>query len=225
MKKIRIITTVAILAISLLSPIHSDANGVPDNGQKNLQPIMDALMERYAGRDFSADFHQESTLSALDISDTAGGTAWFKHPGRMRWEYRFPDRHIIVTDGDTLWIHRPEENQVVKGNAANYFGDGKGAGFLSNFSLIAEAFEVSLLNGSQAHWRLKLVPHEKHYELSAIYLEINRKTTEIERVVTENAFGDTTTITLDNLSFSSDMDVSLFEFEIPGGTDIIYMDE
>lgn len=194
-------------------------------GQDRLQTIIDQLKTQYAGKNFSADFYQESTLSALEISDTAGGKAWFKHPGRMRWEYRFPDRHVIVTDGQTLWIYRPEENQVVKGDAANYFGDGKGAGFLSNFSLVTEAFDIHLSEETETNWRLKLVPHEKHYELSAIYLQVNKETTEIEHVVTENAYGDTTTISFENLRFSSDMDPSLFEFEIPGGTDIIHMDE
>lgn len=221
----RILAAAAMLLIIPVCPLCSVADGDQEPGRKELTRIVDALNDRYAGKNFSADFHQESTLSALEISDTAGGKAWFKHPGRMRWEYRFPDRHIIVTDGETLWIHRPEENQVVKGDAVKYFGDGKGAGFLSNFSLISEAFDVRLADETQTHWRLELIPKERHYELSAIYLEVNKKATEIEQVVTENAYGDTTTIFFDNLRFSADMDASLFEFEIPPGTDVIYMDE
>ncbi len=221
----RILAAAAMLLIIPAYPLCSAVHGDQEPDRKELPLIVDALKDRYEGKNFSADFHQESTLSALDISDTAGGKAWFNHPGRMRWEYRFPDRHIIVTDGETLWIHRPEENQVVKGNAVKYFGDGKGAGFLSNFSLISEAFDIRLAGETQTHWRLELIPKERHYELSAIYLEVHKETTEIEQVVTENAYGDTTTISFDNLRFSADMDPSLFEFEIPPGTDVIYMDE
>ncbi|MFO8111902.1 MAG: outer membrane lipoprotein carrier protein LolA [Desulfosalsimonadaceae bacterium] len=221
----RILAAAAMLLIvAALSP-HSSAHGGQEPDGSELISIVDALKDRYAGKNFSADFHQESTLSALDISDTAGGKAWFNHPGRMRWEYRFPDRHVIVTDGETLWIHRPEENQVVKGDAAKYFGGGKGAGFLSNFGLITEAFDIGMASDTESHWRLELVPRERHYELSAIYLKVNKETTEIEQVVTENAYGDTTTIAFENLRFSSDMDSSLFEFEIPKGADIIYMEE
>lgn len=221
----RIFAAAAMLLIVAVLSLHSPAQGGQEPDRSELIWIVDALKDRYEGKNFSADFHQESTLSALDISDTAGGKAWFKHPGRMRWEYRFPDRHVIVTDGETLWIHRPEENQVVKGDAVKYFGDGKGAGFLSNFSLISEAFDIRLADETQTHWRLEMIPKERHYELSAIYLAVNKETTEIEQVVTENAYGDTTTISFDNLRFTAEMDSSLFEFEIPPGTDVIYMDE
>ncbi len=221
----RMLAAAAMLLIIPAYPLCPAAHGDQKPQGKELASIVDALKDRYGEKNFSADFHQESTLSAMDISDTAGGEAWFSHPGRMRWEYRFPDRHVIVTDGETLWIHRPEENQVVKGDAVKYFGDGKGAGFLSNFSLITEAFDVRLADETQTRWRLELVPRERHYELSAIYLEVNKETTEIEQVVTENEYGDTTTISFKNLHFSADMDPSLFEFKIPEGTDVIYMDE
>lgn len=193
--------------------------------QNQLESIIDDLEKKYAGKHFSAEFHQESTLSALDISDTAEGKAWFQHPGKMRWEYRSPEQHVIVTDGETLWIHRPDENQVIKGDAAAHFGDGQGAGFLSNFNVVTERFDVSLIKETDTHWHLKLVPHDQQYELSAIYLHVNQETSDIERVVTENIYEDTTTISFDNFDFSSDIDPARFDLEIPEGTDIIRMDE
>lgn len=197
---------------------------VKSSSEEQVSEIVDKLKKRYGGESFSADFYQESTLAALNISDTAEGRAWFKHPGKMRWEYHMPDEHAIITDGDTLWIYRPEENQVVKGDATTYFGDGKGAGFLANFDLVTESFDVSLADQTRTHWRMKLVPHEEHYELSAIYLVVNKQSTEIEHVISENIYKDTTTISFANLSFDGEPDNSLFEFEIPMGTDVILMD-
>jgi outer membrane lipoprotein carrier protein len=213
-----------IKAIVILMAITALMTVSPAFGDEKASEILDRLEKRYGGKNFSADFFQKSTLSALDISDTAEGRAWFSHPGKMRWEYTMPDRHIIVTDGETLWIHRPEENQVVKGDAAGYFGDGKGAGFLANFSLVSEAFQISLESQTDDHWRLKLIPIQQQNELSAIYLSVNRRTIDIDQVVTENPFGDTTRISLHNLTFLPELDASLFEFEIPSGTDVIQMD-
>jgi len=224
----RIVAVLVLLAVIPITSFYSAPAraGTPQPPPDELEAyIMDRLEKRYAGENFSAAFFQESRLAALNIADTAEGEAWFMHPGKMRWEYQSPDRHIIITDGETLWIHRPGENQVVKGDAATYFGDGKGAGFLANFRLVTEAFDVRLEGQTEDHWRLKLVPYETHYELSAIYLHVNKLTTHIEHVITENVHNDTTVISFENLRFEPEMDPSLFEFTIPEGTDVIHMDE
>lgn len=223
----RTLATTVMLAVIAVLTLSPSVNGEETTRESDrlAADITGKLEERYAGRNFTADFFQESILSALDISDTAKGQAWFSHPGKMRWEYTSPDRHIIVTDGETLWIHRPEENQVIKGDAAVYFGDGKGAGFLANFNLVSEAFDISLEDQTETHWQLRLVPFEQQYELSAIYLSVNKQTIDIDQVITENLYGDTTRISFENLNFVSDLDSSLFEFKIPPGTDVIFMDE
>ena len=233
MTKTVITVFITVLAISFMAPHSSarqnriDQNTLTQNmdgSGDHVSGILDKLKKRYGGESFSADFYQESTLAALGISDTARGRAWFRHPGKMRWEYHSPDRHAIITDGDTLWIYRPEENQVIKGDAAAYFGDGKGAGFLANFDLVTESFDVTLAGGTETHWRMKLVPHEIHYELSSIYLFIDKETSEIDRVVSKNLYGDTTAISFENPDFDDDPAASHFEFEIPVGADVILMD-
>ncbi|MFP3981356.1 MAG: LolA family protein [Desulfobacterales bacterium] len=219
--------TVLFCLIAGVAAISATAGIAAENqGQATrAEDILEDLEDRYAGRNFSADFRQESTLKAMDIEDTASGEAWFKHPGKMRWEYQEPERHVIISDGETLWIHRPADNQVVTGDAAQYFGTGKGASFLADFTLIREAFDVSVAQTEENHWRLKLVPEKKQMEVDAVYLEVNRQTLDITEVITENAYGDTTRIYLDNPEFHSDMEDQLFDFRIPQGADVIEMDE
>ena len=106
------------------------------------QEILSRMEKKYAGRDFSADFHQISTLTALEITETASGKVYFSHPGKMRWEYLVPTRNKIISDGNTLWIYRPDENQVVKGNAQAFFATGAGGAFLSNISLVREQYSA-----------------------------------------------------------------------------------
>jgi len=211
----------AIAAISAAAGIAAENQGQA----ARTGDILERLEDRYAGRNFSADFRQESTLKAMDITDTASGHAWFKHPGKMRWEYQAPEQHVIITDGETLWIHRPADNQVIIGDAAKYFGTGKGASFLADFTLIRKAFDVSLEKAAENHWRLKLVPEEKRIDLSAIYLKVNRQTLDIAKVVTENVYGDITRIYLDNLEFQPDMKDALFDFRVPQGADVIEMEK
>jgi outer membrane lipoprotein carrier protein len=101
-----------------------------------LEQILDRVEKRYTDKSFKAEFAQESTLKAMDITDFASGKIFVRYPGMMRWEYEKPEKQIIVTDGHKLWIYRPADNQVTTGSAPAFFGDGTGASCLSDIKLI-----------------------------------------------------------------------------------------
>jgi len=205
----------------------NDPAGAPGNVSSEIshKTVLKKLEARYNAADFSAELFQESVLKALDIMDTASGKVWFKHPGMMRWEYKTPENYAIISDGKTLWIYRPEDNQVVIGDAMTYFSNGKGASFLSNFSLVQDAYAVSLSEPPDATlYTLKLVPKQKQLDLSAIFLNIDRESLDIQSVKTLNDYGDETRIEFKNLKFG-ETDVSLFNFKIPPGADILRLDE
>ena len=121
-----------------------DSNPPGKASNPTLSQIMKGIEKKYALSGFSARFFQSSTIKAMDITDTASGRLLIKHPGMMRWEYEEPDRQIIISDGFQLWIYRPDDNQVMIGKAPAFFGDGKGASFLSDISRIRENFTISL---------------------------------------------------------------------------------
>ena len=43
---------------------------------------------------------------------TSSGTFEFQRPNRFRFAYRKPFEQVIVADGQTLWLHDPDLNQV-----------------------------------------------------------------------------------------------------------------
>jgi outer membrane lipoprotein carrier protein len=191
-----------------------------------MDTIMQGIEQRYAGKGFSAKFFQESMLKAMQISDTAEGTLTVKRPDKMRWAYHMPDEQTIITDGRHLWIYRPADNQVVVGKASEFFGLGKGAGFLSDIRKIRESFEISVQPAeNQNYYRLRLVPRNANPEMTEIILSVDRKTFQINQVVTYNQFGDETRIVLSNYEFNINPDDSLFTFSIPDGVDVVHMDQ
>src|SRR6056297_1966798 len=198
----------------------------PPSDSLSKEKIIAQLEARYGGADIKAEFVQESTLEAMDITDTATGRAWFKHPGMMRWAYDTPDAHAIITDGETLWIHRPADNQVIVGDALTYFGNGKGASFLSNIQLIKKAFTVEKVPAKQpGHYTLKLIPRKKELDISKIFLNINRKTFIVDKVSTRNAYGDETLIEFNNVEFKDTIKDAKFQFEIPPGADVVQLEQ
>lgn len=191
----------------------------------DLETIISGIEQRYAGRGFSAGFFQESMLKAMQISDTAEGRLIVKRPGKMRWEYHLPDEQIIITNGSTMWIYRPADRQVMVGRAPDYFGQGKGAGFLSDIRQIRDSFTITLEDAqSEGYYRLRLQPLKPNPELADVILSVSRTTYQVDQVITHNAYGDETRIVLQDYKFDIQPDDSLFNFNIPEGVDVIELD-
>jgi outer membrane lipoprotein-sorting protein len=72
---------------------------------------------------------------------------------------------------------------------------------------------------------LKLLPRQKTFDVTVIYLFISTKNFEVGKIVTYNSYGDETRIKLDNIRFKQKMDDSMFNFKIPQGVEILHLDE
>jgi outer membrane lipoprotein carrier protein len=206
-----------------------DVKAASEQNDLTVDQILQNVENKYTNSKFAADFIQRSTIKAMNITDTATGKVYIKYPGMMRWEYEKPERQIIITDADKLWIYRPEDNQVMTGKAPTFFRNGKGASFLSDIRIVREKFDISLESSppsdSDLFYHLKLIPREKTLDISEIRLMVSRKTFNVLQVETLNFYGDETRIDLVNFAFGVDIDESLFSFRIPEGVDVIQIDE
>ena len=191
-----------------------------------LEDILEGVESRYSGPGFSAQFFQTSTLKAMQIKETASGRLFVKRPGMMRWEYESPERQVIITDGKKLWIYRPDDNQVMIGKAPAFFGEGKGAGFLSDIRQVRQNFEISLqTKPKEANYIIQLIPKEKTYDISTVYLSIVPQTFDVVQVITLNEYDDETQIDLHDITYNQNQPDSLFTLQIPEGADIVQIDE
>jgi len=74
-------------------------------------------------QDFAADFSQLSRLVSLDREQRGHGRVEIRFQQQagsrsaqtqFRWEYDQPNHQEIVSDGETLWVYMPENNQVIQ---------------------------------------------------------------------------------------------------------------
>ena len=192
----------------------------------SLDSILHQVEKRYDIHDFSVRFFQTSTLKAMEIQETASGKLQVKRPGMMRWDYEKPDKQIIVSDGTHLWVYRPEDNQVLVGRAPSFFGEGKGAGFLSDIKSVRKNFFITLENKEgEKSYRLKLIPKNQTQDLSRVFLKVSPDTFEVREVITYNMYDDETRIELTDYLYDRNLGDDVFRFEIPDGTDVIKMDQ
>lgn len=191
-----------------------------------LEQILDRMEKHYAGNSFKAEFVQESTVKAMEISDFATGKIFVRYPGKMRWEYEKPEKQIIITDGFKLWIYRPADHQVMTGSAPAFFSDGKGASFLSDITLVRKKFHITLgQSKDDFFYELELKPLEKTLDVTDIRLSVTKNTFTVIRVITYNSYGDENRIEFLNHKFNVDLKDSLFSFKAPEGTDVLQLDE
>ena len=223
----------AFFLISVLTLLRfggpQNAKAASETPLLTVSQILEQVEKKYTNSKFAADFIQNSTIKAMNITDMATGKVYIKYPGMMRWEYEKPDRQIIITDGDKLWVYRPEDNQVMTGKAPTFFRDGKGASFLSDIRLIRQKFDIDLEQGPPEErdlfYHLLLKPREKTLDIAEIRLMVSRQTFNVLQVTTLNFYGDETRIDLINFAFNVDMDDSLFSFTIPQGVDVLQINE
>ena len=188
--------------------------------------IFSGIEKHYAATGFSARFHQLSTLKAMEITDTASGTILVKRPGMMRWTYEIPEKQVIVSDGQQLWIYRPQDNQVMVGKAPTFFGNGRGAGFLSDLTSLQKEFVISQEKDTPSDdYHLKLSPRKKNQDITAVHLIITKETFNITEIITYNIYDDETRIKLSDIRFQDEIDNSQFQFDIPNGVDVVETDQ
>jgi outer membrane lipoprotein carrier protein len=219
-KSVQILILLAAVVVAAL-PAAVSADSMPP-----VDYILKELEKRYTGSQFSADFLQESTIKAMEITDFASGRVYVRYPGMMRWEYEKPERQVIITDGHKLWIYRPLDNQVMTGNAPVFFRDGKGASFLSDIRLVRQKFTITAHPPADEYlYELRLVPREKTLNISQIRLYVVPRAFTIARIVTLDDYGDDTRIDIVNPQFNVELDPGLFTFDIPPGADVQKIDE
>lgn len=211
---------------ALASDLSSKTASPPDASRLSLDEVIKKVEKHYSVSGFFAHFSQTSSIKAMEITDSASGRAFFKRSGKMRWEYETPDRQMIITDGETLWVFRPEDNQVMIGKAPSFFEGGKGFSFLSDMKVIKQKFSMVLEKETEEDfWVLKLLPKEKTYDIVEIYLWISRKTFDVVKILTYNSYGDETRIVFNNIQLKQNLDDSLFSFEVSEGVEVLNLDE
>ena len=219
---------ITILLISawnlLLIPGQMQQISANEHADNIKEKLLTSIEKKYEGKSFEASFNQISTLSALDMMETATGKASFSHPGKMRWEYLEPEKQEIITNGKFLWIYRPGQNQVLMGEAEEFFKTGAGGAFLSDIALIRENYIITVLENTDDYSELKLRPHTQDPNISKIIIRISKKSNDINRVIIHNTQGDNNLFEFTDIRFKA-LDDSLFEFEIPDGVNIVELNK
>ncbi len=171
---------------------------------------------------FAADFSQVLKDATGNTVQESSGQVWIKRPGLFRWVYSDPYPQVIVADGERIWIHDPELDQVTVKQAAKAIGNAP-ALVLSGKHPLSRDFKLTEVDRGDEYQWVSLVPKQENSEFSEI--SVGFKQSSIAILELKDNLGQRTQIRFHQLKINADIDNKIFRFTVPPGTDLIGGDQ
>ncbi len=159
----------------------------------------------------------------------SSGTFEFQRPGRFRFVYGKPLPQTIVADGQTLWLHDPDLNQVTARAQASALGSTPAALIAAAPDLQALQADYQLANAPERdglQWVLA-TPRARDGQVQSVRVGLRevelggRKTAELAALEIVDSFGQRSMLTFSKVQLNVSLPAETFRFRPPAGADVI----
>ena len=208
MKKIFLATS--LLAVALIA--HA-------SGMESLENFVKSAR---SGR---AEFAQVVTGPAKDgqaaRSKTSSGTFEFVRPNRFRFNYRKPFEQTIVADGQTLWLHDVDLNQVTARKQSQVLGSTPAALIASapDLESLRKDFDLQASGDKDGLQWVQATPRAKDGQLNGV--KIGFRGNELAALEILDGFGQRSVITFSKMELNPAIPPGEFQFKPPQGADVL----
>lgn len=140
-------------------------------------------------------------------------------PDRFYWHGTSPWEEMLVTDGESLWIHEPDLEQVTieTFNAATTHTP---LMLLSaDAETLAADFEVSVTEAEGDFIRFRLLPRQPEALFEELYLSFRGHY--LSGMQFSNSLGQRTSVSFSDVVLNPSLDASVFNFDIPEDVEVI----
>ena len=165
-----------------------------------------------------ADFEQKVHDRGGKLTQESKGSFVFQRPGLFRWTYAKPVDQVIVGDGERVWIHDRDLNQVTVRKLSNALGSTPAA-LLAGSADIEKAFELSDAGTKDGLEWLAAKPREREAGFERVRMGFDESGLRAMELL--DHFGQTTRLSFSNLQRNPKVDKSEVRFEPPKGSDVL----
>ena len=163
------------------------------------------------------DFEQKVYDKDGKLVQDSRGSFMLLRPNRFRWTYVKPQQ-VIVGDGERVWIHDADLNQVTVRRVARVIGSTPAA-LLAGASDVEKAFDMKELGERDGLEWLEAKPREKEAGFDRIRLGMS--TGGVEAMELVDHFGQTTVLRFSNVERNPKIEAGAFRFAPPKGADVL----
>ncbi len=176
-----------------------------------------------------ASFTQVVTAPARDgqlaKSKTSSGIFEFSRPNRFRFFYQKPFEQTIVADGQTLWLHDVDLNQVTARKLSQVMG-GTPAALIAaapNLQALQADFTLRAMPDKDALQWVQATPKTRDGQLQSISIGFRNsgKTSELAVLEIIDSFGQRSVMRFAGFEANPAFNAAHFDFKPPPGADVI----
>ena len=172
-----------------------------------------------------AEFTQVITAPSRDgqagRTKSSSGTFEFQRPSRFRFEYRKPFEQTIVADGDTLWLHDKDLNQVSQRKQAKVLASTPAALIAASPDLatLKRDFDLQALPDRDGLQWVQATPKQKEGQLTN--MKVGFRGDQLAALDILDSFGQRSVLTFTNMQLNAAVNPEAFKFVPPKGTDVV----
>lgn len=214
---------IALVGVVALFSIASSAQVSTVSGLESLEAF---VKNTKSGR---AAFTQVVTSPARDgqaaKTKTSSGSFEFLRPNRFKFVYKKPFEQSIVSDGQTLWLHDVDLNQVTARKLAQVLSGTPAAVIAAAADLKALQADFTLVpqpDRDGLEW-VKATPKTKEGQVQSLTVGFRESAKGSELAVLEilDSFGQRSVMTFTQFEVNPAVNAAAFQFKPPAGADVI----
>lgn len=219
-------TAILFAAFYLCLPYGLSSIASNDKGQAVLKTV-ESIQHTYDSiRSLRADFMQMTFSAGSPEGIRASGRVWFMPPESMRWEYDLPEKQLIVTSGENVYIYEKEAAQVTILSREHFLSTDISKAFFFGKGDIKRLFKIrqGMSNGRPDPLKFVLIPKENNPQIKRIVVTAGRKLNVVRELWFEDHFGGRTRLLFSDIKLNGDINRDMFSFKIPEGVDVYRAD-
>ncbi|MDB5966320.1 MAG: outer rane lipoprotein carrier protein LolA [Polaromonas sp.] len=213
-------------AVAAMGAIVSIAACAQSTGATGLDSLENFVKNTRSGR---AAFTQVVTSPAKEgqaaKTKTSSGSFEFLRPNRFRFMYKKPFEQSIVSDGQTLWLHDLDLNQVTSRKLAQALNGTPAAVIAAAADLkgLQADFNLAPLPDKNGLQWVQATPKTKDGQLQSISvgLKPTDKGSELGALEILDSFGQRSVMTFSQFEVNPGLAPASFQFKPPAGADVI----
>jgi len=154
-------------------------------------------------------------------SRTSTGTFDFERPNRFRFVYRKPFEQTIVADGQTLWMHDVDLNQVTSRKQAKVLASTPAALIAAapDLETLKKDFDLQALPDSGGMQWVQALPRTKEGQLAS--MKVGFRGDQLAALDILDSFGQRSLLTFNGMQVNSGVGADAFRFQPPQGADVV----
>jgi outer membrane lipoprotein carrier protein len=156
---------------------------------------------------------------------TSSGTFEFQRPGKFRFDYRKPFAQTLLADGQTLWLHDVELNQVTARKQSQALGATPAALLTAASDLQALKADFHFTPEPERdglQW-VRATPESPDGQIRSVMVGLRAASTGPELAVldVQDSLGQRSVLTFSAFEVNPALSASTFVFKAPAGADVI----